>query len=140
MRFTVLAVAAAVCLHMGPAFAGDMALDDLKVLDLDEVDPELVADMFSPWTISNAEGDKDCMVVLKRGQTIGGMEIEVAPNCAALFPVMDDITAWRLMEGWAIDLVDAERKTRIRFETPDDIYVAYPETDGIFTIQPVPRD
>ena len=47
---------------------------------------------------------------------------------------MADIAAWRLMESWGIDLVDAERKTRIRFTTPDNDYVAQPETDGIFTI------
>ncbi len=31
-----------------------------------------------------------------------------------------DIAAWRLMEGWAIDLVDAQRRTRVRFGTPDE--------------------
>ena len=53
---------------------------------------------------------------------------------------MADITAWRLLQGWTIDLADAERKTRIRFTTPDDSYVAYPEVDGIFTIEPEPLD
>jgi hypothetical protein len=38
------------------------------------------------------------------------------------------------MEGWGIDLVDATRKARVRFTTPDDAYVAEPEVDGIFTI------
>jgi hypothetical protein len=47
---------------------------------------------------------------------------------------MDGIAAWRLMQDWGIDLVDATRKTRIRFTTPDDAYVAEPEVDGILTI------
>ncbi|WP_181257039.1 AprI/Inh family metalloprotease inhibitor [Pseudaminobacter soli (ex Li et al. 2025)] len=140
MRFVVLGLAAGACLQFGQAFAGDAVFDNLKPIDVEAADPEFVADMFGPWAISDSSGGKHCNVVLKRDQTIGGMEIELAPACAATFPVLGDITAWRLLEGWAIDLVDAERKTRIRFDTPDDIYVAYPETDGIFTIQPIPRD
>lgn len=140
MRSILLGIAVAACLQSGSALAEEAAFDELKVIDVDTANPEFVADMFGPWTISNATGDKHCMVVLKRELTIGGMGLELAPDCATSFPVLDDITAWRLMEGWAIDLADAERKTRIRFETPDDIYVAFPDTDGIFTIQPVPRD
>jgi Protease inhibitor Inh len=140
MRLAVLGLAAAACLQFGDAFAEEAVFDNLKPIDVEAADPEFVADMFGPWTITDSSGDKHCNVVLKRDQTIGGMEVELAPACAATFPVLGDITAWRLLEGWAIDLVDAERKTRIRFETPDDIYVAYPETDGIFTIQPIPRD
>ena len=70
----------------------------------------------------------------RRVSRICGSVIDVDPDCAKIFPVMADIAAWRLMENWAIDLADAERKTRIRFTTPDDAYVADPETDGIFTI------
>ena len=50
-----------------------------------------------------------------------------------------------LVEPDAIDrsdrrLADAERKTRIRFSTPDERYVAYPQVDGIATIEPEPMD
>jgi hypothetical protein len=47
---------------------------------------------------------------------------------------MDDITAWRLYEGWGIGFADATRKLRIRFFTPDERYVAEPGVDGIATI------
>ncbi|MEP9396311.1 AprI/Inh family metalloprotease inhibitor [Mesorhizobium sp. KR2-14] len=139
MRSIFLGLAVAACLQCGGAFAEEAAFDQLHAIDIDNADPEFVSDMFGPWTISNAAGDKHCMVVLKRELTIGGMELELAPDCPASFPVLDDITAWRLLEGWAIDLVDAERRTRIHFETPDDIYVAFPDTDGVFTIQPAPK-
>lgn len=52
---------------------------------------------------------------------------------------MADIAAWRLMENWGIDLADAERKTRSRFTTPDDAYIAEQDTDGISTILHAPR-
>jgi hypothetical protein len=38
---------------------------------------------------------------------------------------MGDIAGWRLLESWTIDLIDPLRKTRLRFETPDDRYVAF---------------
>ena len=49
---------------------------------------------------------------------------------------MGAIAAWRLLEGWTIDLTDAGRKTRIRFSTPDERCVAYPQVDGIATVEP----
>ncbi|GGF80912.1 hypothetical protein GCM10007301_46250 [Azorhizobium oxalatiphilum] len=104
-------------------------------LNLDELDPKEVKDFLGPWIIKDVKGKRQCRVVLKREAMIGGMQITVDPKCKAVFPVMDDIAAWRLMEGWEIQLVDAVRKTRIRFFTPDNRYVADPETDGIFTIE-----
>jgi hypothetical protein len=84
--------------------------------------------------IASQAGDKTCKVELGSEPTIGGSVIDIDPGCAGTFPVMDEIAAWRLMESWGIDLVDATRKTRVRFTTPDAAYVAEPEVDGIFTI------
>lgn len=103
-------------------------------MDTAGVDQDLLKSMYGPWVIVDKSETKRCEVVLKEEQTIGGSEIAVDPGCAKVFPIMDEITAWRLMQNWGIDLVDATRKTRIRFTTPDDAYVAEPETDGIFTI------
>ncbi|MDW6022111.1 AprI/Inh family metalloprotease inhibitor [Mesorhizobium sp. BAC0120] len=115
-----------------------LAQDDLVPMDTTGVDPDLLKDMYGPWVIVDESGDKSCNVVLQDEPTIGGSVIDVDPACAKVFPIMDEITAWRLMQGWGIDLVDATRKTRVRFTTPDDAYVAYPEVDGISTIlQPV---
>jgi len=58
----------------------------------------------------------------------------VDPDCGKIFPVMNDVAGWRLYEDWVIVLIDATRKTLIRFSTPDNAYVAEPETDGISTI------
>lgn len=103
-------------------------------LDLDTVDPAMAADFLGDWTIQNADGSKACKVTLHKDQVIGGMQIDVDPHCAKVFPVMDDVASWRLLEGWEIVLVDATRKSLIRFFTPDNAYVADPETDGISTI------
>ncbi len=114
--------------------AHSQELEELAPMDTGDVDQDLLQSMYGPWVIVDKSETKRCKVVLKDGQTIGGSEIEVDPGCAKLFPIMNEITAWRLMQGWGIDLVDATRKTRMRFTTPDDAYVAEPQTDGIFTI------
>lgn len=103
-------------------------------LDLDSVDPAMAADFLGDWSIQNADGSKSCKVTLHKDQVIGGMQIDVDPHCGTVFPVMDDIASWRLLEGWEIVLVDATRKSMLRFFTPDNAYVAEPGTDGIATI------
>lgn len=108
---------------------------DAQPMDIANVDPRSLKEFYGPWEIRDESGTRKCRIVLKPDQTIGGFEIEIDPACAAVFPVMGDITAWRLMQGWGIDIVDAERKTRISFFTPDNAYVAQPGTDGIFTIE-----
>src|SRR5215213_1994291 len=98
-------------------------------LDLDAVDPAMVADFLGDWTILNADGSKSCKVTLSREPTIGGMMIDIDPACGKVFPVMNDVASWRLLEDWEIVLADATKKSLIHFTTPDNAYVAEPETD-----------
>lgn len=121
---------ALLAMPVAPSYA-----QDLMPMDTAGVDPELLKSFYGPWVIADQSGDKTCRVDLKEEPAIGGSVIDVDAGCAKVFPVMDEIAAWRLMENWSIDLVDATRKTRIRFTTPDAAYVADPEVDGIFTIQ-----
>jgi hypothetical protein len=104
------------------------------LMDLDAADPAMLADFLGDWSIQNADASKACKVTLSPEVTIGGLEIDVDAGCAKVFPVMKHVTAWRLYEDWQIVLVDATRKSLIRFSTPDNAYVADPETDGITTI------
>ena len=103
-------------------------------LDLDSVDPAMVADFLGDWTILSADGSKSCKVTLSREPTIGGMVIDIDPACGKVFPVMNDVASWRLLEDWEIVLADATKKSLIHFTTPDNAYAADPETDGISTI------
>ncbi len=118
---------------------GASQAQEVKPLNLDELDAKELKDFLGPWIIKDERGKRQCRVVLKRETTIGGMQIDVDPKCQTVFPVMGEITAWRLMEGWEIRLADALRKTRVAFYTPDDTYVSREEVDGIFSISPAPR-
>lgn len=93
-------------------------------MDEKGVEPAILADVFGTWELRDAKGKKRCRVTLLKEMAIGGRQIEVAPGCSKVFPVMGDIAAWRLQESWTIDLIDPLRKTRIRFETPDERYIA----------------
>lgn len=103
-------------------------------MDLAAVDQEMLADFLGPWQVQNADGSRICDVSLSREEAIGGMAIEVSEDCAMAFPVMAKTASWRLLEGWTIVFADATRHELIRFTTPDEAYVAEPETDGIATI------
>ena len=110
------------------------AAQETKPLDLDSVDPAMAKDFLGTYEISNDNGTKHCQVVLSYNATIGGMVIDVAPDCAKKFPVMDQVASWRLYENWEIVFADATRKELIRFTTPDNAYIATPETDGLATV------
>ncbi|MGE0241124.1 MAG: AprI/Inh family metalloprotease inhibitor [Parvibaculaceae bacterium] len=124
---TIRALGLLALLGAGPAAAQ-------ALMDLEAVDPAMIADFLGDWSIQNGDGSKACKVILSREVTIGGLVIDIDPDCPEAFPVMDEVVAWRLYEDWQIVLVDATRKSLIRFSTPDNAYIAEPETDGIATI------
>ncbi len=128
--FRLIASAAVLALGLlGPAAAYDF--EPVKPLDVKAVDPALLADAFGVWEIRDKSGKKRCRVTLKQEFGIGGYQIDVTPGCDKTFPIMGDISAWRLLEGWSIDLVDPLRKIRVRFETPDNRYIALGDPEDI---------
>lgn len=120
-------------LAAGPTPRPASAFDFAAVRPLDEasVDPGLLAGVFGRWDIRHRDGRTTCHVTLTKEPSIGGYSIDIAPACVAQFPALADVTAWRLLENWTIDLVDPLRHTRIRFETPDERYVAFGEAADI---------
>ena len=123
---SVLAIAMTMA---GSAAAYDF--EPVKPLDTQQVDPAMLTSLYGVWEIRSRDGTKRCRIVLQREPAIGGSAIEVAPDCAKHFPAMADIAGWRLLEGWTIDLIDPLRKTRVRFQTPDNRYVAFGEPRDI---------
>ena len=121
MRRGILLIALTAGL-IGPAAAFDF--EPVKPLDVKSVAPDLLSGIYGTWEIRDKSGKRRCRINLLKDFGIGGYQIEVAPGCDKAFPIMGDISAWRLLQGWSIDLVDPLRKTRVRFETPDNRYVA----------------
>lgn len=98
--------------------------------------PAMIKDYAGKWQVTDADAMRTCAVTLGTGSTIGGNVIEIPPDCAKTFPVMDEVAAWRLYENGDIVFADATRKQRLRFYTPDDSYIAVEEIDGIVRLTP----
>lgn len=128
MRIAILPLVLIVTL-MGSARAYDF--EPVKPLDTKEVDPSMMTDIYGAWEIRDKSGKKRCQITLLKEPGIGGNQVELAPGCDKAFPVMGDISAWRLLEGWGIDLVDPLRKIRVRFTTPDNRYVPFGDAKDI---------
>jgi hypothetical protein len=119
----------------GSATAFDF--EPVALLDVKVIDSALLTNVFGAWEIRDRSGKRRCRIELKREPGIGGYQIEAAPDCTKAFPIMADISAWRLLQGWSIDLVDPLRKTRVRFETPDNRYIALGDKDDIAGIDEI---
>lgn len=105
--------------------------EPIPPIDLKEVEPAMLADTFGAWEIRDKSGKKRCRINLLKEFGIGGYQIEVAPGCDKAFPIMGDISAWHLVQGWGIEFVDPLRKTRVRWTTPDSRYVAFGDDKDI---------
>jgi hypothetical protein len=124
-----LAFIALTALLSGAAAAFDF--EPVKPLDVKGIDPALLKDFYGAYEVRDKAGKRRCRITLLKDVGIGGYQIEVAPGCDKVFPVMGDIAAWRLLENWTIDLVDPLRKTRVRFETPDNRYLPFGDEKDI---------
>lgn len=113
----------------GVAHAYDF--EPVQPLDVKSVGPSMLNDVYGAYEIRDKSGKKRCRITLLKEPGIGGSQVEVAPGCDKAFPVMADISAWRLLEGWLIDLVDPLRKIRVRFQTPDNRYIAFGDKKDI---------
>ena len=131
MRRYLISMGFALCLVLAAGSASAQSTDPIDIATLDQ---EARDGILGNWIITDQSGGRTCHVTLSKESAIGGYAIEIDPACASTFPVMDEVAAWRLYENWEIVLADATRKERIRFITPDESYIATPETDGIFTI------
>lgn len=119
---------------LGLAIVPALAADDLVPLDPATVEPGLFEGMLGRWQVADEAGERTCTLTLDREATIGGMLVEVDPACPAVFPILGEVAAWRLYEGWVVVLADATRKELIRFTTPDERYIATPVIDGLATL------
>ncbi|MCW5694490.1 MAG: AprI/Inh family metalloprotease inhibitor [Pseudolabrys sp.] len=122
MRRALCLAALTSTLAVGAARAYDFP--PLEPMNEAEVEPAMLADVFGAWELRDKSGKRRCRITLLKEMGIGGRQVDVAPGCDKAFPVMGDIAAWRLQQGWTIDLIDPLRKTRLRFETPDERYIA----------------
>jgi hypothetical protein len=88
------------------------------------------------WEFSNADRDKTCTATLKSDPSRGGQKIEFDANCANLFPLVREITAWKFPDNDLLYFVDARGKTIVEFsEVEDGIFEAPTPGVGVLFLQ-----
>ena len=92
--------------------------------------------LIGSWEFSNADRDRICTATFKSDPTPGGFKIEFDANCANLFPVVRDVTAWKFPENDLLYLLDARGRTLVEFsEVEDSIFEAPTPGVGVLFLQ-----
>jgi hypothetical protein len=63
------------------------------------------------WEMSNADRDRKCTVSLKAAAQGAGFAVVFDSKCGTLFPFTKQVTAWRVGDRGAIQLIDAAAQT-----------------------------
>lgn len=92
--------------------------------------------MIGTWEFSNAERDKICTLTFKADPVAGGYKPEFDPNCANLFPLVRDVTAWKYPDNDLLYLLDAQGRAVVSFsEVEDGIFEAPTPGIGVLFLQ-----
>jgi len=88
------------------------------------------------WEFSNADRDRTCTATLKSDPAPGGFKIEFDANCASLFPLVREISAWKFPDNDLLYLVDTRGRTIVEFsEVEDGIFEAPTPGVGVLFLQ-----
>jgi Protease inhibitor Inh len=88
------------------------------------------------WEFSNADRDRTCTATFKGDPVPGGFKVEFDANCANLFPLVREISAWKFPENDLLYLVDARGRTIVEFsEVEDGIFEAPTPGIGVLFLQ-----
>jgi hypothetical protein len=88
------------------------------------------------WEFSSADRDRICTATLKSDPAPGGFKIEFDNNCGNLFPLVNDVVAWKFPENDLLRLLDAQGKSLVEFsEVEDGIYEAPTPGVGVLFLQ-----
>ncbi len=91
--------------------------------------------MSGTWEISNADGDKICMVTLQAQTTPGGMKVQFDNACADVFPFLKAASAWTL-GGDTVRFADSKGKPILEVsEVEDGMFEGERAEEGLYFLQ-----
>jgi hypothetical protein len=92
--------------------------------------------MIGKWEFSNADHNRTCMLELKGDAVAVGHKLEFDATCAAQFPLVRDIIAWKYPDDDLLYLLDAQGKALIEFsEVEDGLFEAPTRGVGVLFLQ-----
>ena len=102
--------------------------------------------MVGVWEFANADRDRVCAVTFRADPVPAGRRVEFDGRCAALYPFVSGIAAWRMADNDFLRLVDGDGRTVLDFsEVESGVFEAPRPGEGILFIQnagaagPAPR-
>lgn len=92
--------------------------------------------MIGSWEFSNADRDRSCSVTFKADRAPGGLKVEFEAKCLDQFPLVRDVTGWRLQDNDNLFLVDKAGKPLVEFsEVESGIFEAPTPGFGVLFLQ-----
>jgi len=92
--------------------------------------------MIGTWEFSNADRDKTCTIIFKSEPAGAGYKVEFDSQCADLFPLVRDVTAWKYPQGDLLYLIDAQGAALVSFsEVEDGMFEAPTPGVGVLFLQ-----
>lgn len=92
--------------------------------------------MLGSWEFSSADRERLCTATFKPDAAAGGLKVEFDPNCAAAYPLVAGIAAWKFPDNDLLYLLDADGKALAEFsEVEDGIFEAPTPGAGVLFLQ-----
>ena len=90
-----------------------------------------VETMLGEVSVLTRDETRECGIYLYEAKAKDGYKIEVDANCAAAFPVLTKVSAWRAYRSGDISFVAGDGKELLRFRGKGFHYRAVKEVDGV---------
>ena len=92
--------------------------------------------MIGAWEFSNADRDKICRFTFRADAVADGSKLDVDKNCANLFALTKDITAWAIDAYGSLRLLDGRGRTVIELtEAETGIFDGFQPGEGRYVLQ-----
>jgi hypothetical protein len=93
-------------------------------------------EMIGQWELATTDRSKTCVVTLKNDSSPRGLQLELAPGCAAALPFTKDITAWSIKGLDIVRLQDASGEAVVDFtEVETGIFEGVRQNEGVYILQ-----
>jgi hypothetical protein len=94
-------------------------------------------DMVGAWEISNADRDRRCVVTFSTDTVPGGLKLALDAGCAAVFPMLKDVTVWTIQANGALRLIDGKGVMTLEMsEVENGIFEGERKGEGLYFMQP----
>ncbi len=126
MAKAVIACLVGLCALSGAAFA--------------QAQPPAMSDaaraLVGNWELSNADRDMICPVAFRASVVRGGFALEWDKECANVFPLTKDITAWSLAKNDAVQFLDTRGRILLELtEVESGLYEGLRPGDPLYFLQ-----